>query len=381
MRNYLAPLAVGLAFFVAAITSASAQSQDTPARAAYLIDLSSGAVLLNKQGDVPMPPASMSKLMTLNMVFEALDQGLISMEDTFRTSGRAAAMGGSKMFIREGELVSIRNLVRGVIVQSGNDASVALAEALAGTEEAFADRMTQRAQALGYRNSRFINSTGWPADGHVMSLRDLAMLGTRLITEFPQHYPMFNETEFTWDNVSQRNRNPLLGLGVGADGLKTGHTEEAGYGLVASAKRGDRRVVLAITGLGSRAERRHEAERLINWAFRAFETRQLFAAEEGLVDAPVWLGAKNTVSLVPERDVIVTAPFGSLEQAEVKVRYDSPIPAPIEEGQQIGHIEITVPDLDPVRIPLNAAAAVSEGGFVSRIEAAATLLLRQLISG
>ncbi|MEM6624765.1 MAG: D-alanyl-D-alanine carboxypeptidase family protein [Pseudomonadota bacterium] len=377
MRLFAACVAVLLA--IAGYTSAQAQSQDTPATAAFIVDLSSGAILLDKNGDRPMPPASMSKLMTLNMVFEALERGLISMDDKFRTSSRAAAMGGSKMFIRDGELVSIRDLVRGVIVQSGNDSAVALAEALSGTEEAFADLMSQRAQELGMTRSTFVNSTGWPADGHVMSPRDLATLATRLIVDFPEHYTMFAETEFTWDNIEQANRNPLLGLGVGADGLKTGHTEESGYGLVASAKRGQRRVVLVITGLESKAERRHEAERLINWAFRAFETRKLFTAGEELVEAPVWIGETPSVMLAPARDVTVTAPFGTLDSAEVKVHFEGPVPAPIAEGQQIGRIEVLVPDVDPISIPLLAARDVGEGSFITRVKAAGTLLLSELI--
>ena len=359
----------------------NAQSQGTPAQAALVVDMTSGTILLEKNADRSLPPASMSRLMTLNMVFEALEQGLISMSDKFRVSQRAASMGGSKMFIREGELVSIRDLTRGVIVQSGNDAAVALAEALAGTEEAFAERMTQRALDLGLENSSFANSTGWPDPRQRMSARDLVKLATRLITEFPDHYPMFAETDFTWDGVAQKNRNPLLSLGVGADGLKTGHTEEAGYGLVASAVRGRRRVVMVISGLNSKSERRHEAERLINWAFRAFETRQLYAAGEGLIEAPVWMGSSSKVTLAPTRDVTVTAPFGALDRAELKVRYAGPVQAPIAKGQEIGRVEITVPDLDPVHVPLVATHDVGEGGFLTRVQAAGQLLLEQINPG
>ncbi|MFK7945216.1 MAG: D-alanyl-D-alanine carboxypeptidase family protein [Paracoccaceae bacterium] len=355
-----------------------AQSQGTPARAAVVMDLTSGAVLLEKNADEALPPASMSKLMTLNLVFEALEQGLISFEDKFRVSPRASEMGGSKMFLRKGELVAIRDLVRGVIVQSGNDAAVALAEALAGTEEAFAERMTQRAKVLGFENSTFANATGWPHPAHRMSVRDLAKLAARLITEFPQYYPMFAETEFTWDGVAQNNRNPLLSLGVGADGLKTGHTEEAGYGLAASAVRGKRRIVMVVSGLNSKAERRHEAERLINWAFRAFETRQLYAKGEGLIDAPVWLGSSASVTLAPERDVTVTAPFGALDRAALEVHYKGPVPAPISEGQAIGEVVISVPDMQPVTVPLVAKFAVAEGGFLTRVQAAGQLLLKSV---
>lgn len=356
----------------------NAQSQGTPAEAAIVIDMTSGATLLEKDADRPIPPASMSKLMTLNMVFEALQQGLISFEDKFRVSARASAMGGSKMFVREGELVSIEDLVRGVIVQSGNDAAVALAEAMAGTEEAFAERMTRRAQDLGFVNSTFTNSTGWPDPDHRMSIRDLAMLSARLIEEFPEYYPMFTETEFTWDGVTQQNRNPLLKLGIGADGLKTGHTQEAGYGLSASAKRGDRRVVLVVTGLTSKSERRNETERLINWAFRSFETRKLFSAGEQLVEAPVWIGSSDVVALAPAKDVFVTAPFGEMADAELEVQFEGPIPAPIEAGAPLGLVTISVPDMPPRQVPLVAKHAVDEGGFLTRVVAAGELLLRNI---
>ena len=380
MKTVLSFLAIATIAMLATQPALS-QSQGTPARSAYVIDMNSGAVLLEKSADQAMPPASMSKLMTLYMVFEAMDQGLISLNDTFRTSKRASAMGGSKMFLREGGLVKVEDLVRGVIVQSGNDAAVALAEALAGTEEAFAERMTQRAADLGLENSTFANSTGWPHPRQLMSAKDLVKLATLLITEFPQYYPMFNEREFTWDGVAQKNRNPLLTLGVGADGLKTGHTEEAGYGLVASAMRGKRRIVMVISGLNSKVERRHEAERLINWAFRAFETRRLYAAGEGIVDAPVWIGSSATVTLAPERDILVTAPFGAVDKTELRIRYEGPVPAPIAEGQRIGHVEVTVPDLPPVKVPLIAKHGVETGGFLTRMQAAGQLLLQPLFPG
>jgi D-alanyl-D-alanine carboxypeptidase (penicillin-binding protein 5/6) len=359
--------------------AARGQAHDTPARAAMVVDMTSGATLLEKQADLALPPASMSKLMTLYMAFEALDGGLISLDDEFRTSARAAAMGGSKMFIREGELVSVEDLLRGIVVQSGNDAAVALAEALAGTEEAFAARMNERAADLGLSNSHFANATGWPHPDQHMSMRDLVRLATLLIEEFPQFYPMFAETEFAWDGVEQQNRNPLLGLGIGADGLKTGHTEEAGYGLVASAVRGDRRVVMAIAGLDGPGARAHEAERLINWAFRAFETRRLYKEGEGLVEAPVRIGAAPRVTLAPERDVTVTAPYGNIEKAALTIRYDAPVEAPVAAGQRVGSVEIAVPDLAPFSVPLVATAAVERGGFLSRMRAAAELLLGEVI--
>ncbi|MDH3666261.1 MAG: D-alanyl-D-alanine carboxypeptidase [Paracoccaceae bacterium] len=364
-----------------ALQTAKAQPQTTPARAAFLIDLSSGAVLLEKDADTPLPPASMSKLMTLEIVFDALRNGRLKLEDNFRTSARAAAMGGSKMFIRSGEVVSIQDLLRGVIVQSGNDAAVALAEAISGTEESFAQLMNQRAGQLGLANSNFVNSTGWPAAGHEMSLRDLAILAERLVDDYPDYYPIFAETSFTWDGITQSNRNPLLDLDIGADGLKTGHTEEAGYGLVASAERDGRRVVLVIAGLDSNQARSQEAERLINWAFRAFETRRLLEKGQTVATAKVWIGDKDSVGLATADELVVTVPVGSLEQAQMRAHFNEPVAAPVEAGAELGRLEVTIPDVTPVSVPLVAVELVERGGVGARFGAAARLLMRRLLEG
>ncbi len=360
--------------------TALGQTQTTPARAAIVIDLTSGAVLLEKNADTPVPPASMSKLMTLDVVFDTLETGRLALGDTFRTSERAAAMGGSKMFIRSGELVSVEDLLRGVIVQSGNDAAVALAEAISGTEEAFSALMTQRAADIGLTGSSFTNATGWPDPKHRMSPRDLATLAARIINRYPRHYAMFAETEFTWDGITQRNRNPLLDNGIGADGLKTGYTEKAGYGLVASAKRGERRILLVVTGLGSVQQRSQEAERLINWAFRAFETARLYKAGDPVAEAEVWIGAARRVALAPSRDLIVTAPYGMLGKAEISARFIEPVEAPVEAGAELGHLEVALPGVTPVSVPLVAAETVERGGIITRFEAAARLLINRLLS-
>ncbi|HSF95134.1 MAG TPA: D-alanyl-D-alanine carboxypeptidase family protein [Thermohalobaculum sp.] len=379
LKILVSRLVFAAALVLAAAMPAGAQPQTTPARAAIVIDMSSGAVLLEKEADTPLPPASMSKLMTLDLVFEALESGRLSLEDMFRTSARAASMGGSKMFIREGGQVSVADLLRGVIVQSGNDAAVALAEAVSGTEEAFARLMNQRAADLGLTNSRFANATGWPAPDHWMSPRDLARLAERLITHYPEHYPMFAETEFTWAEITQKNRNPLLYDGVGADGLKTGHTEEAGYGLVASAVRDGRRILLVVNGLESSQQRSQEAERLINWAFRAFETRTLYKAGTPVAEAAVWIGAAPSVALTPARDVVVTVPYGLLDQAQITARYDGPVEAPIAAGDEIGRLDVALPGIPPVSVPLVAAAAVERGGIAARLQAAGLLLMRRLL--
>ena len=360
--------------------TASGQTQTTPARAAIVVDMTSGAVLLEKNADTSVPPASMSKLMTLEVVFDALETGRLALDDTFRTSDRAAAMGGSKMFIRSGGSVKVEDLLRGVIVQSGNDAAVALAEAISGTEEAFAGLMNQRADDIGLTGSSFANATGWPDPKHRMSPRDLATLAERIITRYPQHYALFAETEFTWEDITQRNRNPLLDAGIGADGLKTGHTEEAGYGLVASAKRGERRVVLVVTGLESSQQRRQEAERLINWAFRAFETTRLYQAGEPVAEAKVWIGAAERVTLAPARDLIVTVPYGALEKAEISAHFPEPVEAPVEAGAELGRLEVALPGVTPVSVPLIAVETVERGGITARFEAAARLLINRILA-
>ena len=381
LKRYLVPVAfLVLIGLTGTAQTALGQTQTTPARGAIVIDLTSGAVLLEKNADSPVPPASMSKLMTLEVVFEALETGRLALDDTFRTSVRAAAMGGSKMFIRSGEAVSVENLLRGVIVQSGNDAAVALAEAISGTEEAFAALMNQRAADLGLINSHFANATGWPDPQHRMSPRDLATLAERIITRYPQHYAMFSEADFTWDGITQNNRNPLLGNGLGADGLKTGHTAEAGYGLVASAKRGERRILLVVTGLESSQQRRQEAGRLINWAFRAFETTRLYKAGEPVAEAKIWIGAADTVALAPARDLIVTVPYGMLEKAEISAHFSEPVEAPVAAGAVLGRLEVALPGITPVSVPLVAAEAVERGGITARLEAAARLLMKRLLA-
>jgi len=381
LKRYLVRVVfLALVGLTGAAQTALGQTQTTPARGAIVIDLTSGAVLLEKNADTPIPPASMSKLMTLEVVFEAIETGRLALGDTFRTSERAAAMGGSKMFIRSGEAVSVENLLRGVIVQSGNDAAVALAEAISGTEEAFAVLMNQRAADIGLAASRFTNATGWPDPQHRMSPRDLATLAERIITRYPQHYAMFSEAEFTWDGITQSNRNPLLGNGIGADGLKTGHTVEAGYGLVASAKRGERRILLVVTGLESAQQRRQEAERLINWAFRAFETTRLYKAGEPVAEAEIWIGAADKVALAPARDLIVTAPYGMLEKAEISAHFSEPVEAPVAAGAVLGRIEVALPGVTPVSVPLVAMEAVERGGFTARLEAAARLLMKRLLA-
>lgn len=377
MRSTIAAILVLLGL------AAPAGAQDTvkPVRAAVVVDLPSGAVLMAQNGDRSLPPASMSKLMTLYLVFEALEKKVISLTQEARTSSRAARMLGSRMYLREGQRVSIENLILGVIVHSGNDASVALAEAVAGTEAAFVERMNQRARDLGLTKSHFANTNGWPDPKHRMSARDLATLAGRLIADYPQYYDRFARREFAWNGKTQRNRNRLLGQVDGVDGIKTGHTEEAGFGLVASARRGERRVVVVVTGLGSDKERNEEATRLINWAFRSFETKKVYDKGADVIAAKVWIGAVPAVMLTTDRPVTISAPYGTLGKAKLAVRYNGPVAAPITAGQRIGQLEITVPELAPIIVPLFAKTGVEEGGILTRLQAAAALLLGNLDPG
>ena len=352
---------------------------DTRATSAYVIDHTTGTVLLNKNADEPLPPASMSKLMTLYMAFEAIERGQLSMTDELVVSAHANSFGGSTMFLRTGERVTVEDLVRGIIVLSGNDACVVIAEALSpdGTEGGFARLMTRRAQEMGMTNSTFANSSGWPAAGHLMSMRDLGLLAQRLLTDFPEYYPMFAETEFLFDpeEASNRfNRNPLLKLGIGADGLKTGHTQEAGYGLTGSAKQGDRRIVFVLSGMDSTAVRAQESEAIVNWSFRQFAERTLATSGQRLAVANVWEGAEPQVGLVPAEDVNVLLPVLSATALSAEVVYTGPVQAPIAAGTPLAELVLQPEGLPEVRIELVAETDVAHGGFLATVSTAALSL-------
>ncbi|MGB3279001.1 MAG: D-alanyl-D-alanine carboxypeptidase family protein, partial [Pseudorhodobacter sp.] len=276
-----------------------------------------------------------------------------------------------------------RELIHGIIINSGNDACVVVAEGLAGTEESFAAQMTERAKALGMTNSLFANSSGWPDPGQRMSMRDLGILARRLIEEFPEHYPIFSEAEYNYAEraaANRHNRNPLLKLGGGADGLKTGHTSEAGYGLVGSAKQGDRRVIFVITGLTSEKERAEEADRMMNWAFRQFVLKTVVKAGDRVAEADVWLGDAKTVGLVTAQNVSMLLPALVQDGVKAEVSYTGPLKAPIAAGTEVGELVITVPDLPERRIPLITETAVAQGGFMQRVQQAAMVLHKRFLS-
>lgn len=368
------------------VLPSAARALELTARAAYVLDHGSGTVLLSRNAETPLPPASMSKLMTLYMAFEALGDGRLSLDMRLPVSQHAMSYGGSTMFLDTTDRVRVEDLLRGIIVLSGNDACAVLAEALSpdGTEAGFARLMTEKAKLMGMNNSTFTNSNGWPQAGHRMSMKDLAILTDHILSDYPQFYPLFSEREFLFDGrapANSRNRNPLLGLGIGADGLKTGHTEEAGYGLVGSAVQGDRRVIFVLSGMSSAAERASEAEKVVNWAFRQFIERKIADEGDVLAQAPVWMGASQTVGLVPTEDVTVLLPHPLPDQLKAYVEFDGPIEAPIAKGQPIAELIVPRNGLEDARFPLVAERGVGTAGFLPRLKMSAQVLLRNLNQG
>ncbi len=338
---------------------------DTSAKWAVIIDYNTGATLLNKDADVPMVPSSMTKLMTAYIVYGMLKSGRLKLDQELPVSEKAWRMQGSKMFVGLGTKVKVEDLIRGMIVQSGNDACIVLAEAIAGSEDQFVDLMNEKAKVLGLQQSHFRNATGWPDPGHRMSVRDIAVVAQHLIREFPEYYKYDSEKSFKYNNIDQLNRNTLVQKNL-ADGLKTGHTEEGGYGLVASADRGGRRVIVVLNGMASMHQRGAEGEKLLEWAFREWENVTLFTAAETVEKMPVWLGTAQTVPLVTGRDVVLTLPRAWRNTLKVDLAYESPIRAPVLRGTALGTLSVRgagVPDAD---IKLLAGADVPKLGLPGR---------------
>ncbi|MGA0542941.1 D-alanyl-D-alanine carboxypeptidase family protein [Neotabrizicola sp. VNH66] len=375
------------AFCLLILSLAPASAFETQATAAWVYDVTTHTVLMDKNADQPLPPASMSKLMTINMLFEALRDGRVTMDTTFAVSDRAVEMtrrGGSTMMLQHNDRPRVEDLIHGMIVNSGNDACVVVAEGLAGSEDAFSAMMTERARALGMTASTFANASGWPDPNHRMSMRDLGTLALRLIEEFPEYYPVFSETEYMYMDRSpdnRFNRNPLLKLGIGADGLKTGHTQEAGYGLVGSAVQGDRRVIFAITGLPSDKARAEEAERIVSWAFRQFTMKTVATTGTRVAEAEVFMGGAETVGLVPAKDLTLLVPALVQEQVQAEVIYKGPLLAPVEAGAAVAELVVKVPGLPDHRVPLVAETAVTKAGFLKRLTTAAGVLWQTYVAG
>ncbi len=361
--------------FLIAVFAASAPPAlaiETLAEQAFLIDTATGEVLFEKNADTPMTPASMSKMMTVYMIFDRLKDGSLSLDDTFPISENAwrkggAKSGGSTMFLIPGKRARVEDLIRGIIVQSGNDASIVVAEGLASSEQAFAEEMTQRSKELGLKDSVFKNATGWPDPEHMTTARDLAILARRTIEDFPEYYRYYAEKEFTYNNIRQINRNPLLYKEIAVDGLKTGHTRDSGYGLAASATKGNRRLILVVNGLRTKRDRSREPERLLTWGFREFNNYHLFSAGEEVTKADVWLGENPMVPLVIEKDMLVTLPRKARRGMKVMVNFDNPIPAPIAKGDPVAELVVTAPGREPIRVPLRAGAEVDRLGLLGRL--------------
>ena len=355
---------------VAAKTEALPPSQvgiGTLARQAFMVDPQTSSVMLFKDADQPMHPSSMAKMMTIYIVFEELAAGRIKLDTRFRVSERARNMGGSRMFVELGSEVAVEDLIKGMIILSGNDACVVVAEGLSGSEESFADRMTKRGRELGMTKSVFKNASGWPADGQFTTARDLAVLAWRTIDDYPKYYRYYSETNWTYNNIKQENRNRLLKITAGTDGLKTGHTEEGGYGQATSAVRDGRRLILVVNGLTSMAERAQETSRLMEWGFREFTNTTIFRAGDTVVEAPVWLGAQDKVPLVVGRAVLVTTPSGQAASPRVVARYDGPLPAPLVKGTQIGTVAVALADGRIIEYPLEVGADVARMGVIGRV--------------
>ncbi len=354
---------------------AQAATLETIAKQAILIDLTSNTVLFEKNADERMAPSSMSKIMTAYMVFEAIKGGRLTLESTLPVSERAWRMQGSKMFVELHNNIKVDDLLKGMIVQSGNDACIVLAEGLAGSESAFAEQATKRAKELGLKATNLVNATGWPDPNHYMTARDLALLAEHLIKDFPEFYRYDSIREFKYHGITQGNRNPLLYRGIGVDGLKTGHTDAGGYGLTASGEREGRRLLLVVNGLPSMQARADESARLIEWGFREFATYALFRGGETIEQVPVWLGEQDSVPVSVPKDLNVTMARADRGGMKVSLVSSAPVAAPIKKGDVVGKIVITAPGFPGKEVPVMAAQDVEKLGFVGRAFAAAKYLV------
>ena len=361
------------------ITASAQDNVQSVAKYAYITDYNSGRVLMNKAGDEAMKPASMAKIMTTYLAFEQIADGTLSLDDTFVVSEKAWKKGGSRMFLDPGSTVSVRDLLKGIIVQSGNDAAIVMAEGLSGSEDAFADEMNDKARELGMYNTVFRNATGWPDPDLTTTAHDLNLLATALIKnfpaeKFPELYPMFKIKNFTYNDIKQGNRNPLIYKDESADGLKTGHTEESGYGLVGSALRGNQRIIMVLNGMSSKNERAQESRRLMDFMFREFKQYEFFDKDQEVDTANVWLGNKPTIKLLANQNVYKTMSRKERRDLKVSLNWEDPVPAPISKGQQIGTSVLSYEDKRE-EYPLVSAEDVAALGFFDRITEAVKYLV------
>lgn len=353
-----------LLLWPAAASVQAQESFESKAEEAILLDANSGLVLYEKNADAPIEPASMSKLMTMTMVFEALARKDITLDTEFPVSVDAwkrggSPSGGSTMYAAVNSRIKVSDLMRGAIIQSANDACIVFAEALAGTEEAFAARMTARAKELGLKNAVFKNATGLPDPEHLMSVRDLTILARNIIKTYPEYYKIYGERSFTWNKIEQQNRNPLLADYPGADGMKTGYTRQAGYGLVGSAVRDGRRLLLVVGGLRTVGDRKLEAQKLLDWGFRQFKSIDVYAAGDVVSKVRVWGGEQRSVNLVAASPVRVALSAAEQAKVEVKLVYKGPLLAPVKSGDSVGEVRFTIDGAEVAKAPLQASQDVA----------------------
>ncbi|GAA5317016.1 MAG: D-alanyl-D-alanine carboxypeptidase family protein [Candidatus Pelagadaptatus aseana] len=376
---------VALTWFVAVSAQASQVIIPAPpqlASTAYLLlDADTGKVLVENNADQQLPPASLTKMMTAYIVFSEISRGNLQEDDLVDVSVKAWRMGGSKMFIREGTRVAVKDLLRGMIIQSGNDASVALAEHVAGSEDAFVDVMNQQAALLGMNDTLYHNATGWPAEGHVTSARDLSLLAQALINDHPSFYKLYSEKYFKYNGINQPNRNKLLFRDKSVDGIKTGHTDEAGFCLVSSAKKNGMRLIAVVMGTRSEAARAAESQKLLTYGFRFYQTRTVYAGGEELDSSRVWAGQTNQVSLGIENDLLLTIPRGAEKQLQASMLVDEVIKAPVPVGKVLGELEIRLGEEVVAKQPLVALNAVEQAGFFARLWDAIKLFFSQMFAG
>ncbi|MDH5423397.1 MAG: D-alanyl-D-alanine carboxypeptidase [Gammaproteobacteria bacterium] len=336
------------------------------AKSFLLIDINSNAVLAQKNIDQSIEPASITKMMTAYVVYKELEAERLTLNELVRISEKSWRMEGSKMFVEVGSKVPVKELIRGLIIQSGNDASVALAEHIAGSETTFADYMNQYAKALGMSNTNYVNSTGWPHRQHKTTARDVAILAKALINEFPEHYKLYSEKSMTYNGIKQYNRNKLLWRDKSIDGIKTGHTDSAGYCLVASAKRGDMRLISVVLGTRSNKARTDQSQKLLDYGFRFYTSHTLYAAGKGLKDVRVWEGENENLALGLMKDLNVTIPRGQYKKLEASMDIDQTIVAPVKKGQELGRVHIKLLDDEIISMPLVALQSVSKGSLLQR---------------
>ncbi|MET2826823.1 D-alanyl-D-alanine carboxypeptidase family protein [Mesorhizobium shangrilense] len=371
--RFSAPLVgfFGFGLLLLSLAPVSAQLFETKAAQAFMVDAETGTVLFAKDADKPFPPASMAKLMTMEVVFNAIKSKRMTLDDTFVVSENAWRKGGapsgtSTMFAKLKSSIRVEDLIRGVTVQAANDGCMILAEGMAGSEENFAAQMTERARQIGLRKSTFVNSTGLPADGQQTTVRELAQLALHIQREYPDLYAYFGEKDFTWNKISQRNRNPLLAMDIGADGLAVGTSEAAGFGIVASVSHNGSRVIAAMSGLASDRERAEEARKLLDWGARSFEKTEIFAKDEVVGEAQVFGGVKSGVALKAKGPVNIFLPITNRDKLTARIVYDGPVTAPVEEGQAVGALRVWIGDTLSQETPLFAAESVATGTLPQR---------------